>query len=85
MSQNLASRCDSICELCTAATATIDFTVSPKFDLPENQVAFCIDCEVNLSNKDARDHWQCLTGSIWSQESAVQVLSYRILYDEGSG
>lgn len=78
--KNVLLRNNGLCELCSEETATIDFTVSPKSDQPENQVALCIDCEANLSNKDARDHWQCLSGSIWSPESAVQALSYRILY-----
>ena len=74
------SRSGGVCELCALESATIEFTVSPKEDQIENRVAICSTCELNLSNKEARDHWQCLSGSIWSQEPAVQALSYRILY-----
>ena len=78
--KDLLIRSNGICELCSEEKATIDFTVSPKSDNAENQVALCIKCEDNLSNKDSRDHWQCLTGSIWSAEPAVLALTYRILY-----
>jgi protein PhnA len=80
ISSKLESRCAGICELCALEPATIEFTVSPKEDIAQNQVAICSRCEENISNKDARDHWQCLSGSIWSQEPSVQALSYRILY-----
>jgi len=73
-------RSGGICELCALEPVSIEFTVSPKEDQIDNQVAICSTCELNLSNKDARDHWQCLSGSIWSQEPAVQALSYRLLY-----
>jgi protein PhnA len=76
----IESRSGGVCELCALEPATIEFTVSPKEDQIDNQVAICSTCELNLSNKDARDHWQCLSGSIWSQEPAVQALSYRLLY-----
>lgn len=79
-SKKILSRSGGFCELCELETACIHFTVSPKEDEIESQVAICSTCEMNLSNKDARDHWQCLSGSIWSQEPAVQALSYRILY-----
>jgi protein PhnA len=78
--KSLEERCGGMCELCAAEPATIEYTVSPKEEITENQVAICTTCEENLSNKDARDHWQCLSGSIWSQEPAVQALTYRVLY-----
>lgn len=80
LSQGLLNRSSGICELCSVEKAEIEFTVSPKVELIENQVAICNLCETNLSNIDARDHWQCLSGSIWSMEPSVQALTYRILY-----
>ena len=77
---NVLKRNDGTCELCSLEKSTIEFTVSPKSDDIENQVAICVTCESNLSNIDARDHWQCLSGSIWSTEPSVQALSFRILY-----
>ena len=80
LSTGLFNRSNGACELCSEENATIDFTVSPKSDDTENQVALCSTCESNLSNTDARDHWQCLSGSIWSAEPSVQALTYRILF-----
>ncbi len=80
LSQILESRSNGMCELCSEDIAAIEYTVSPKSDQPENQVAICTICETNLTNLNARDHWQCLSGSIWSAEPAVQALSYRILF-----
>jgi protein PhnA len=80
LSQTLESRCNGRCELCSEKNAVIEYTVSPKSDQPENQVAICTICETNFTNLNARDHWQCLSGSIWSAEPAVQALSYRILF-----
>jgi protein PhnA len=80
ISKNLENRCGGMCELCAAETATIEYTVSPREEEPQNQVAICSICDKNLHNKESRDHWQCLSGSIWSQEPAVQALTYRILY-----
>ena len=80
ISKNLENRCGGLCELCAADPATIEYTVSPRDEDLQNQVAICNTCEENLHNKEARDHWQCLSGSIWSQEPAVLALTYRILY-----
>lgn len=81
ISEQLKNRCNGTCELCNTAPATIEYTVSPKSDTPEHQVALCTTCLDNLDKKDASFYWRCLEGSIWSQEPAVQALSYRILYN----
>lgn len=80
ISNTLQTRCAGVCELCGAESAIIELTVSPKDESPEHQVAICATCETALANLDERNHWQCLSGSIWSPEPAVQALSYRILY-----
>lgn len=80
LSNTLQVRCGGVCELCGAEPAMIELTVSPKEDIPAHQVAICSTCESALANPDEHKHWQCLSGSIWSTEPAVQALSYRILY-----
>ncbi|HMX04363.1 MAG TPA: PhnA domain-containing protein [Chitinophagales bacterium] len=80
ISITLQTRCAGVCELCGAEPAVIEITVSPKDESTENQVAICTVCETALANADEKNHWQCLSGSIWSTEPAVQALSYRILY-----
>ncbi|MBZ4192489.1 PhnA domain-containing protein [Niabella beijingensis] len=77
----LRERCEGTCELCAADTAVAAFAVSPKNnDAIEHEVALCQTCLEALDNGDAARHWQCLAGSIWHSEPAVQALSYRILY-----
>ena len=74
VSKSLEIRSEGTCELCANSQSVIEFTVSPKEDRIENQVAICSVCEENLGDKNARDHWQCLASSIWSQVPVVQVL-----------
>lgn len=81
ISQKLKERSQDQCELCSAAPATIEYTVTPKSDdTIAHQVALCETCFSSLDSKEASFHWRCLEGSIWSPEPSVQALSYRILY-----
>jgi protein PhnA len=81
ISDKLQERCQGLCELCTAETATLAYAVSPKNnDDIENEVAVCDTCLKIIEGAEAGNHWQCLAGSIWNTEPSVQALSYRILY-----
>jgi protein PhnA len=80
ISTGLKQRNEGLCELCNSGPALHAYTVTPKNgDSIENQVALCDTCLENIDNKDARFHWRCLEGSIWSAEPSVQALSYRLL------
>ncbi|SNR76258.1 phosphonoacetate hydrolase [Puniceibacterium sediminis] len=63
------------CVLCGADEAR-EFTVAPK----QVEVAVCDTCRDGLENgpQDV-PHWQCLNEAIWSEESAVKVLAWRLL------
>lgn len=76
----LHGRSGSMCELCNTRPATIAYTISPKDDNPENQVALCETCLAEIDHPQQPDHWRCLEGIIWNPEPSVQALSYRILY-----
>ena len=81
ITNQLKERCQGTCELCATETATIAYAVGPKNnDAIANEVALCTTCMNTIDRKDAGQHWQCLGGSIWNTEPAVQALSYRILY-----
>lgn len=80
ISSKLHDRCGGTCELCNAEPVTRAYTVSPKPDEVENQVALCDTCFTALNAENQGAHWACLEGSIWNPEPAVQALSYRILY-----
>ncbi len=76
----LTERCQGICELCSNATATEAFLVSPRTEeTAENQVALCETCLQNMQASDQGNYWRCLEGSIWNPEPVVQALSYRLL------
>lgn len=73
-------RCEGTCELCGAAPAVHEYTVSPKIgDAIENQVALCDTCSDTLNAKDKGSYWSFLEGTIWNPEPSIQALSYRIL------
>lgn len=77
---SLFQRNQNQCELCNEATATHEYTVSPKDDRSiDNQVALCNNCLHSMDEEGKSNYWRCLEGSIWSMEPAVQALSYRLL------
>ena len=74
----LEKRSGGTCECCSSNPARFAYTVSPKKDDPQNQVALCDVCFADVDKLERGDHWRCVEGSIWNPEPAVQALSYRI-------
>ncbi len=64
------------CALCGAAGA-----VSPVAIVPQDvTVGLCAACAAGVAEgPQDGPHWQCLHEAIWSTESAVQVLAWRLL------
>lgn len=79
LSKQLQERCEGLCELCNTNSAEIEYTVSPKEDKPENQVALCSTCKQHMEGMTDAGYWRVLEGSIWNEQAAVQALSYRLL------
>jgi protein PhnA len=80
INQKLQERNQGLCELCNANLATEEYTVTPRNDSSiDNQVPLCNSCLIALDQTDAVFHKPFLEESMWSQEPAVQALSYRIL------
>ncbi|MCB9261748.1 MAG: PhnA domain-containing protein [Flavobacteriales bacterium] len=77
------------CELCGGNDQLSAYIVSPKTDeLAENAVLVCNECNEQIQGNQPMNsaRWRCLNDSIWSEHSAVKVLSYRLLQkikDEG--
>lgn len=72
ITNKLKVRCENVCELCTAESASIAYAVSPKNnDAIENEVALCNTCLKAIESKEQTNHWQCLAGSIWNTEPSV--------------
>lgn len=80
ISKQLQERCEGLCELCAANPATQEFTVTPKEEKTEHQVAICDTCFQEMDGMSNASYWRILEGSIWNANESVQALSYRLLY-----
>jgi protein PhnA len=79
----LKARSNTSCELCTSTQSLTVFPVPPTSDLSAQQCVYlCDTCTGQINGDTALDvnHWRCLNDSMWNQEPAVQVMSYRMLH-----
>ena len=80
--RELSKRSGSMCELCGATENLKVYQVLPtkKDGLDENIMA-CSTCTDQIENPDNVDinHWRCLNDSMWSEYSAVRVVTWRML------
>ncbi len=80
--QALKNRSNNNCELCTSNDALVVYPVPPTSDLSAQQsIYICQNCLSQIEGQSELDlnHWRCLNDSMWNQEPAVQVMSYRML------
>lgn len=93
--QELQTRSESKCELCSAAAnlGVYEVPASPH-NLErgsDSYLLICESCREQLEGpaKVDTNHWRCLNDSMWSQVPAVQVMAWRMLTrlstDEKSG
>lgn len=78
----LQSRSNNACELCTSEANLKMHIVAPKMqEALENAAYICTNCESQLKEPETAEanHWRCLNESMWSTEPAVQVLAWRML------
>jgi protein PhnA len=81
--KELQKRSDSRCELCGSEEACISHPIPSS---PGNKLAhhlwLCKTCDAQIKNIETADanHWRCLNDSIWSEEPAVKVVSWRMLH-----
>ncbi len=79
----LQTRSNSSCELCTSTQDLSVFEVPPTSDGSAQQCIYVCDiCRAQIEGSAELDlnHWRCLSDSMWNQEPAVQVMSYRMLH-----
>ncbi len=71
-----------VCDLCGNDKNVTQFKVEPKDEF----VNLCEECksQIESGNLD-ENHFQCLNDSMWSENSAVKVLTYRLLKELGRG
>ncbi|MBP4140243.1 PhnA domain-containing protein [Flavobacterium sp. I-SCBP12n] len=80
--RELSKRSGSKCELCGATENLKVYEVLPtkKGGLDESIMACstCVDQIENPENVDL-NHWRCLNDSMWSEQTPVQVVAWRML------
>ncbi len=81
--QALKNRSNSSCELCTSTENLSVYPVPPTSDLSAQQSIYICQCCLSQMTGETEfdvNHWRCLNDSMWNQEPAVQVMSYRMLH-----
>ena len=80
--KELIKRSQSKCELCSATENLKEFLVLPtkKANLEESILA-CNTCISQIENPGTEDlnHWRCLNDCMWNENTAVQIVSWRML------
>lgn len=79
---DLRARSNNSCELCGSTEALSKYSVGPESATREDiDILVCGTCKSQLEKKAPPDHahWQCLSGSMWSEVPAVQVITWRML------
>lgn len=79
---DLQERSGCTCELCGAAEGLVGYAVPPTSDgTADESVLLCDTCREQIADPEKVDvhHWRCLTESMWSEVSAVQVMAWRML------
>jgi len=84
--EDLLKRSNGVCELCGSDSSLSVYEVSPSNGSAEQSILVCAICTEQIKDVDKMDdnHWRCLNDSMWSTESAVQVMAYRLLKKLGS-
>jgi len=82
LEQQLQQRSQGECEICKSAEPLELYAVPPQpAQSLDNSILICTTCLSQIEKRDEMDknHWRCLTASMWSEVPAVQVVSYRML------
>lgn len=79
----IKNRSEGKCELCGAAGEIKLYTVQPAgYTEPHNTILICSRCQAQAERKEPLDsgYWQFLSGTLWSEIPAVQVITWRMLH-----
>jgi protein PhnA len=80
--EELITRSNNQCELCESTSALEICEIGPNSKSKiEDSIYICSTCKNEIEEAAVLDtnHWQCLTGSMWSTTPAVQVMVWRLL------
>ncbi|MGB0836967.1 MAG: PhnA domain-containing protein [Flavobacteriaceae bacterium] len=82
MIQMLKERSNDQCELCQSSEEVSLYRIPPSLtESVDTCLMLCSTCRDQIEEKQDMDsnHWRCLNDSMWSEHSAVQVMSWRML------
>lgn len=72
----------NLCELCGDEENTSDFLISGANQ--EGYIVLCCNCKTQIESEELDEkHFNCLNDSMWSENPAVKVLTYRLLSSLG--
>lgn len=80
--KQLQERSGNQCELCAATGDLQIYEVPPTSgNVTDREIYICNTCTAQIEKREELDakHWNCLTSSMWSEVSAVQVVAWRML------
>ncbi|MDW5289220.1 PhnA domain-containing protein [Formosa sp. PL04] len=80
--QTLEDRSNKSCELCTSKEQLKQYTIPPSLnESVDNSVLVCNTCFEQIEGNEDMDvnHWRCLNDSMWNENVAVQIMSWRLL------
>ncbi|WP_066221898.1 PhnA domain-containing protein [Formosa haliotis] len=80
--QTLESRSNKSCELCGSSDQLKQYVIPPSLnENVDNSVLVCNTCLQQIEGNDEMDvnHWRCLNDSMWNENVAVQIMSWRML------
>lgn len=79
--KELAVRSGGICELCGSSEGLGVLAVAPSDGSADQSIFACSTCQDQINNPDTMDenHFNCLNDSMWSEVSAIKVISYILL------
>jgi len=82
LEEKLLQRSENKCELCQSGESLKLYEVLPQSgNTEDNCIIICENCSSQIEKTEDMNanHWRCLTGSMWSEVPAVQVVSWRLL------
>ena len=78
--KELLQRSENRCELCGSSEDFYVMEVSPSDSSADKSILVCSTCKTQIESGDLDEtHFNCLNDSMWSEVSAVKVMTYRLL------
>lgn len=80
--QQLEQRSNKQCELCKNLENVSQYSITtPDFIKTDTDLLLCSKCIAQIDKKEplSKEHWQCLQESMWSEVTAAQIISWRML------